>query len=280
MQVKMETIETISDNLRVTVSAKKKIFKMGNLSKNEVGGKLNFYIENSSRCDCIKAALKGKGKKSYLAMGYRLKNRLVLTFAKKIEKKSKEMQKALKLMKNSKVCENGSQVISNIEGTTVKKDVKTDVKKDGKTDVKKDVKKDEKSKSTTATTITVTKTTTVKKTIAPSTTKTKIGRNISKTTSAISGSTMKLRKTTKKISELSGPYRAGSAISDRKNSGPAATEPASKTTPHSANVGLKNTSSTKKVKPQETKRNEVRKTTVMMGVRTVGQGITRRNKNG
>lgn len=77
--------------------------------------KLSLYIENASTCKCSRI---GSGKGTYLIMGRKIKDKLVVTYIldwKKLDSKKKNTRKAIKLIKKENICQGGMEMLSDMD---------------------------------------------------------------------------------------------------------------------------------------------------------------------
>ncbi|KAJ8365334.1 hypothetical protein SKAU_G00141650 [Synaphobranchus kaupii] len=97
LKMKIKEVKKESgDRKLVAAQKKKKVLKMGALRKKDLK-KLVLYIKNGADCPC--AQLDGLGS-SFLIMGRKVDQQLLLTSIHKWEKKSKELKFAVKYMKS------------------------------------------------------------------------------------------------------------------------------------------------------------------------------------
>ena len=101
-------------DLKIVTARKKKKIKKGDISKRDLRNMV-LYVGNGATCDCRQlteappAGRNGgkKGKRTYLAMGSRSGERLMLQYLVANTKTNKDMRRAWKAMRKGDICENG-----------------------------------------------------------------------------------------------------------------------------------------------------------------------------
>lgn len=114
MQIKVDKTTVSEDSLLINAAKKKIVYKAVGFSKKESGERMVFHVDNFTRCNCTQTGLQRQAKKlgQFLVMGHKSRDRYVLKFVMKIDKKSCEMKEALQAMKNANICKNSSKAIN------------------------------------------------------------------------------------------------------------------------------------------------------------------------
>ena len=115
MRIKLDQTIASNSDLKIISAKKKKILKKGTLKSRELRD-TNFYIENGAKCKCSAldtAASAGSQqvKASYLVMGHRTNDRMMLSFVQAYNPESSEMSRAMAALRK-KICKAGIQAIS------------------------------------------------------------------------------------------------------------------------------------------------------------------------
>lgn len=139
MQVGIDRVTTIGgDDLQLTVSAKKKtVFRAGSLTKRDLRSRTHLVVRHGTSCSCTRQLLQLKKNTSdtYLVMGRREQDsnggarggsaaaasssdaggggtgRLTANFVVRVDRKSRDMQRALRAIADDAECRNGRDVI-------------------------------------------------------------------------------------------------------------------------------------------------------------------------
>jgi hypothetical protein len=127
MEVGLDDVTVASGNdLKLTVAAKKKtIFRVGSLTKKELRSQVALYVQDGTVCSCTRDLMASSSSKSqqmklavsndtYLVMGLRKNGLLTVTFIRKVNRKSRDMQSALRTIVNDSDCQNGRGVIETV----------------------------------------------------------------------------------------------------------------------------------------------------------------------
>ena len=102
------------NDLKIVTSRKKKRVKKGDITKKDLRNML-LYISNGAHCDCrhlgdLQPPNRNGGKrdkKTYLAMGTRRGDKLVLQYLIRNSKENKDLKRAWKAMKKGEICQDG-----------------------------------------------------------------------------------------------------------------------------------------------------------------------------
>jgi hypothetical protein len=102
------------NDLKIVTSRKKKRVKKGDITKKDLRNML-LYISNGAKCDCrhlgdLQPPSRSGGKrvkKTYLAMGSRRGEKLVLQYLIRNSKDNRDMKRAWKAMKKGDICKKG-----------------------------------------------------------------------------------------------------------------------------------------------------------------------------
>lgn len=115
MQIKVDKTTVSEDSLLLNAAKKKTVYKSVGFSKKESSGeRMVFHVDNFTRCNCTQTGLQRQAKRlgQFLVMGHKSRDRYVLRFVMKIDRKSCEMKEALQAIKNANICKNSSKAIN------------------------------------------------------------------------------------------------------------------------------------------------------------------------
>ena len=105
MRIEMEESIIVGNDLKITSSKKKKIYKLDSLKPKDVR-EASVFLENGVDCEC--SILENSGEKrvkpSLIVMGVKRNNRLIVTSMLAFNRNAKELGKAMKDIKKKNVC--------------------------------------------------------------------------------------------------------------------------------------------------------------------------------
>lgn len=102
MRIKLKQAIVTGPDMKIDTEKKKKLFKAGSLSSSDLRDS-SLYIVNGSSCDC-RALDNAKNGTSFIVMGNIARNRPVLSFVHRIDKKSTDINRAMRVARKPDFC--------------------------------------------------------------------------------------------------------------------------------------------------------------------------------